>query len=159
MPKSTVKSVGMSDELGKRPEKRIQESPSKSDCCMKCLTCLDESSKCLQCDSCSKWTCAICLNLNDEEFAALSLATSKVECAWHCSKCLTSSTTHASSVANIMSAVSAAMLPFQTTITQTLTELVNSTMDTLKADFKLLNTKVVTIEQNLSTKCDEKTIG
>ena len=49
------------------------------------------------------------------------------------------------------------MFPFQASITQMLTELINSTMDTLKADFKLLNTKVVTIEQNLSTKCDEKT--
>ena len=112
MPKSTVKSVGVSDELGKRPEKRVRESPSKSDRCMKCLTGLDESSKCLQCDSCSKWTCAICLNLNDEEFAALSSATSKLESAWNCSKCLKSPATHASSVADITSAVSAAMLPF-----------------------------------------------
>ena len=139
------------------PEKRVRESPSKSDYCMKCLTGLDESAKCLQCDSCSKRTCATCLKLNDEEFAALNSTTSKLECAWNCSKCLASPSTHASSVADITSAVLAAMLPFQTTITQALAELVNSTMDTLKADFERLNTKMATIEQDLFTKCDEKT--
>jgi len=56
-----------------------------------------------------------------------------------------------------MSAISAAMLSFQTTITQMLTELANSTKDTLKADFERLKTKMAAIEQNLSTKCDEKT--
>ena len=119
-----------------RDAKSAFESPSKSNRCMKCLTCLDERAKCLQCNYYSKWTSATCLKLNDKEYTALSSATSMLECEWNCSKIHTSPPAYASSVADITLAISAAMLPFQTVITQTLTELVTSTMDMLKAEFE-----------------------